>query len=187
MRISPYKILQIKKLASGGASTKDIARHVGLAPSTVHKVRSGVYDRRLQEANAKPAGKRDEEDVVWCPCCRCHVFSPCRLCQLRRHLRGLRAVRAPAPLPADISDPEIIQRLRMNVAEIGLPLRVVNRLHEWGLLTVNDLLHCRRDELLGFSGFAEMTLNHIYACLERLEFVRASRGKKRCKRLRKAR
>ena len=43
---------------------------------------------------------------------------------------------------------DVRQRLEMSTAEIGLAVRTTNCLEERGVFTVNDLLHCTRDDLL---------------------------------------
>jgi len=175
--ITPSRIRNIKALAAQKGPTKEIARHLGVSESTVHKVRQGYYDYRLLGAESDSRGESIPE-VVWCSRCRCHVFPPCELCKLnefqKRQSQACTA-RTRAPLPARISDPRDLDRLRMSVAEIGLPVRTVNYLQQRNILTVNDLLHCTREELLRIPNFAFKTLEHVYRCLERLNFVRRSR------------
>jgi DNA-directed RNA polymerase subunit alpha len=175
--VSPAMILQIKEMAARGGHTRDIARHLGLSISTIHKVRQGYYDHRLK----RPAPGEDDERqamiAAWCARCRCHVYPPCQACRLReyqrRRMRHPEPSRQPSPLPK-ISDPRINQQLQLSTAEIGLPLRVVNYLQQRQLFTVNDLLHCRREELLRIPNFAGKTLEQVYRCLARLGFSRRS-------------
>ena len=67
------------------------------------------------------------------------------------------------------------QRLEMSTAEIGLTVRTTNCLEERGIFTVEDLLNCTRDDLLGISNFGEKTLEEVYLALERVGFYRRSR------------
>lgn len=67
------------------------------------------------------------------------------------------------------------ERLEMSTAEIGLSVRTTNCLEERGIFTVNDLLHCTRDDLLAISNFGEKTLDEVYKALEGFGFYRKSR------------
>ncbi len=62
------------------------------------------------------------------------------------------------------------QRLEMSTAEIGLSVRTTNCLEERGIFTVNDLLHCTRNDLLSISNFGEKTLEEVYASLSKIGF-----------------
>ncbi|HXT57820.1 MAG TPA: DNA-directed RNA polymerase subunit alpha C-terminal domain-containing protein [Pirellulales bacterium] len=66
-------------------------------------------------------------------------------------------------------------RLEMSTAEIGLSVRTTNCLEERGIFTVNDLLHCTREDLLSISNFGEKTLDEVYKALESIGFARDSR------------
>jgi len=66
----------------------------------------------------------------------------------------------------------IRERLEMSTAEIGLAVRTTNCLEERGVFTVDDLLHCTRDDLLSISNFGEKTLEEVYKALERVGFYR---------------
>lgn len=175
--ITPSRIQNIKALAAQKGPTKEIARHLGVSESTVHKVRQGYYDYRLFAPESDSRGESNLE-VSWCSRCRCHVFPPCELCKLNefqeRQSQDCTA-RNRAPLPDRISDRRELDRLKMSVAEIGLPVRTVNYLQQRSIFTINDLLHCTREELLRIPNFAVKTLEHVYRCLERLNFVRRSR------------
>ena len=63
-------------------------------------------------------------------------------------------------------------RLEMSTAEIGLAVRTTNCLEEKGIFTVNDLLHCTREDLLSISNFGEKTLEEVYKSLENIGFNR---------------
>ena len=67
------------------------------------------------------------------------------------------------------------ERLEMSTAEIGLSVRTTNCLEERGIFTVNDLLHCRPEELLSISNFGEKTLEEVYKALESIGFYRPGR------------
>ena len=64
------------------------------------------------------------------------------------------------------------QRLEMSTAEIGLSVRTTNCLEERGIFTVNDLLHCTRNDLLSISNFGEKTLEEVYTALAKIGFFR---------------
>lgn len=67
---------------------------------------------------------------------------------------------------------ETRRRLEMSTAEIGLSVRTTNCLEERGVFTVNDLLHCTREDLLSISNFGEKTLEEVYKALESVGFYR---------------
>ena len=67
------------------------------------------------------------------------------------------------------------QKLEMSTAEIGLSVRTTNCLEERGIFTVQDLLKCTPDRLLGISNFGEKTLEEVYKSLESIGFYRESR------------
>jgi DNA-directed RNA polymerase subunit alpha len=67
---------------------------------------------------------------------------------------------------------DVRQRLEMSTAEIGLAVRTTNCLEERGVFTVNDLLHCTREDLLSISNFGEKTLEEVYKALENVGFYR---------------
>ncbi len=69
----------------------------------------------------------------------------------------------------------LLQRLEMSTAEIGLSVRTTNCLEERGIFTVNDLLHCTREDLLEISNFGEKTLEEVYKALEGIGFFRPQR------------
>jgi DNA-directed RNA polymerase subunit alpha len=69
---------------------------------------------------------------------------------------------------------DVRQRLEMSTAEIGLAVRTTNCLEERGVFTVNDLLHCTREDLLSISNFGEKTLEEVYKALENVGFFRPS-------------
>ncbi len=76
-----------------------------------------------------------------------------------------------------ISNPQddLAERLEMSTAEIGLSVRTTNCLEERGIFSVNDLLHCTREDLLSISNFGEKTLEEVYKALESIGFYRRSR------------
>jgi DNA-directed RNA polymerase subunit alpha len=76
-----------------------------------------------------------------------------------------------------ISNPQddMAERLEMSTAEIGLSVRTTNCLEERGIFTVDDLLHCTREDLLSISNFGEKTLEEVYKALESIGFYRNSR------------
>ena len=80
------------------------------------------------------------------------------------------------PLPKTNSQAEdLTSRLDMSTAEIGLSVRTTNCLEERGIFTVNDLLHCTREDLLSISNFGEKTLEEVYKSLEGVGFYRRTR------------
>jgi DNA-directed RNA polymerase subunit alpha len=72
----------------------------------------------------------------------------------------------------DTQAEDLTNRLEMSTAEIGLSVRTTNCLEERGIFTVNDLLHCTRDDLLSISNFGEKTLEEVYKALEGVGFFR---------------
>ena len=70
---------------------------------------------------------------------------------------------------------DMADKLEMSTAEIGLSVRTTNCLEERGIFTVNDLLHCTREDLLGISNFGEKTLEEVYKALEGIGFHRQAR------------
>ena len=70
---------------------------------------------------------------------------------------------------------DLAARLEMSTAEIGLSVRTTNCLEERGIFTVNDLLHCTREDLLSISNFGEKTLEEVFKALESVGFYRRSR------------
>ena len=76
---------------------------------------------------------------------------------------------------AELANQGMKDRLEMSTAEIGLAVRTTNCLEERGIFTVNDLLHCTREDLLSISNFGEKTLDEVYRSLESVGFVRRTR------------
>ena len=74
---------------------------------------------------------------------------------------------------------DVRQRLEMSTAEIGLAVRTTNCLEERGVFTVDDLLHCTREDLLSISNFGEKTLEEVYKALEGVGFYRPERRPER--------
>ncbi len=68
---------------------------------------------------------------------------------------------------------DMAEKLEMSTAEIGLSVRTTNCLEDRGIFTVNDLLHCTRDDLLAISNFGEKTLEEVYQALECVGFYRS--------------
>jgi DNA-directed RNA polymerase subunit alpha len=80
------------------------------------------------------------------------------------------------PLPKiDTQAEDLSTRLEMSTAEIGLSVRTTNCLEERGIFTVNDLLHCTREDLLSISNFGEKTLEEVYKSLEGVGFYRRAK------------
>lgn len=80
------------------------------------------------------------------------------------------------PLNTSVGRNQDLQdRLEMSTAEIGLSVRTTNCLEERGVFTVNDLLHCTREDLLSISNFGEKTLEEVYKALEGIGFYRKNR------------
>ncbi len=73
---------------------------------------------------------------------------------------------------AELTNQGLQDRLEMSTAEIGLAVRTTNCLEEKGIFTVNDLLHCTREDLLSISNFGEKTLDEVYKALEKVGFCR---------------
>lgn len=73
---------------------------------------------------------------------------------------------------AEANSERMQSRLEMSTAEIGLAVRTTNCLEEKGVFTVNDLLHCTREDLLSISNFGEKTLDEVFKALEKIGFER---------------
>jgi DNA-directed RNA polymerase subunit alpha len=73
----------------------------------------------------------------------------------------------------DTKAQDITEKLEMSTAEIGLSVRTTNCLEERGIFTVDDLLHCTREDLLSISNFGEKTLEEVYKALEGIGFYRS--------------
>jgi DNA-directed RNA polymerase subunit alpha len=71
---------------------------------------------------------------------------------------------------------DMADKLEMSTAEIGLSVRTTNCLEERGIFTVQDLLHCTREDLLSISNFGEKTLEEVYKALEGIGFCRQLKG-----------
>ena len=83
------------------------------------------------------------------------------------------------PMPTiDSQADDLAARLEMSTAEIGLSVRTTNCLEERGIFTVNDLLHCTREDLLSISNFGEKTLEEVYKALEGVGFYRRHRRRR---------
>ena len=76
----------------------------------------------------------------------------------------------------DVVEKERLRKLELNTSEIGLTVRTTNCLEEQGIFTVEHLLHCSREELLGISNFGEKTLEEVFYALEKLGFYRRHRS-----------
>jgi DNA-directed RNA polymerase subunit alpha len=70
---------------------------------------------------------------------------------------------------------DLREKLQMSTAEIGLAVRTTNCLEERGVFTVDDLLNCKREDLLSISNFGEKTLEEVYKALESIGFFRPGR------------
>jgi DNA-directed RNA polymerase subunit alpha len=66
----------------------------------------------------------------------------------------------------------MLEKLELSTAEIGLTVRTTNCLEERGIFTVRDLLNTTRVELLSISNFGEKTLEEVYRSLEDIGFYR---------------
>lgn len=78
--------------------------------------------------------------------------------------------------PAIVEAEERRKKLQMSTAEIGLSVRTTNCLDEQGISTVEDLLKCRRSDLLAIPNFGEKTLEEVFRALENLGFYRLDKG-----------
>jgi DNA-directed RNA polymerase subunit alpha len=74
----------------------------------------------------------------------------------------------------ELANQGLKDKLEMSTAEIGLAVRTTNCLEDRGIFTVNDLLHCTRDDLLSISNFGEKTLEEVYKALDHIGFSRAN-------------
>ena len=72
----------------------------------------------------------------------------------------------------DTQAKDLVDKLEMSTAEIGLTVRTTNCLEDRGIFMVQDLLNCTRDDLLAISNFGEKTLEEVYKALEGIGFPR---------------
>ncbi len=79
------------------------------------------------------------------------------------------------PIPAWAKTQKTDDRLDLSLAEIGVAVRTVNCLEEYGIFTVGDLLGNKPEELLTIPNLGEKTLETIYVALEGIGFYRPSR------------
>jgi DNA-directed RNA polymerase subunit alpha len=99
--------------------------------------------------------------------------------QLSIILEGREPAMTRIPLNRAFEESQDLQdRLEMSTAEIGLAVRTTNCLEERGVFTVNDLLHCTREDLLSISNFGEKSLEEVYKALEGVGFYRRHRRPK---------
>jgi len=70
---------------------------------------------------------------------------------------------------------ELDRKLGLQVTAIGLSPRMSQEMSDRGIVTVQDLLHCTAQDLLGFLR-SETSLEEIYLALESLGFYRANRS-----------
>ena len=75
----------------------------------------------------------------------------------------------------ELANQGLKDRLEMSTAEIGLAVRTTNCLEERGVFTVDDLLNCKREDLLSISNFGEKTLEEVYIALEKFGFYRPAK------------
>jgi DNA-directed RNA polymerase subunit alpha len=81
----------------------------------------------------------------------------------------------------DTEATDLHAKLEMSTAEIGLSVRTTNCLEERGIFTVQDLLNCTREDLLGISNFGEKTLEEVFKSLEGIGFFRRWKWETMCK------
>ncbi len=75
------------------------------------------------------------------------------------------------PLPSwERPGSDLEARLKMSVAELGLPPRTVNCLEAHGVGTVKKLLQCKREHLLSFPDFGPKTLEEVLKTLDQAGF-----------------
>jgi DNA-directed RNA polymerase subunit alpha len=72
-------------------------------------------------------------------------------------------------------DVQFQHNLEMSTAEIGLSVRTTNCLEERGIFSVQDLLNCKREDLLSISNFGEKTLEEVFKALESVGFFRTEK------------
>jgi len=169
--LSELRKRQALHLVEQGYSSRDVALRLGLAETTVQRLRQGRI----------PLEEHDEDErrpqPVWCPRCRCHVFAPCQRCRLREYEQRHGALtknsrvateQAAARSAAQAADP----RLALGVAQLGLPVRTVNYLAQADILTVWDLLQRTPQQILRIPNMGPRTLELIFAALARLGFHR---------------
>lgn len=135
--------MSLTNLRQRGYTAREIAGVMGIS---VHQVR-----RRLRGQQPRTAPLRREVPAQW-------------------H-RSLPSVE-PGPVP-EVDCPRLQVVLRLAVAQLALPVRTVNLLEEAGVLTLWELLHCRRAELMALPGLSHASLGQILAEVQRLEIPQA--------------
>jgi DNA-directed RNA polymerase subunit alpha len=76
---------------------------------------------------------------------------------------------------------DLMEKLDLSTAEIGLTVRTTNCLEEKGIFSVRDLLNTTRADLLSISNFGEKTLEEVYKSLEDIGFCRKGQEKREVK------
>ena len=77
---------------------------------------------------------------------------------------------------AEETQREMMEKLELSTAEIGLTVRTTNCLEERGIFTIRDLLNTSRDDLMSINNFGEKTLEEVYLALEAIGFYRPGRA-----------
>lgn len=166
---SPGKARAGKKRRRGSAAA-------GIRPGTPFSAPAADAALRAASQAASQTGEAAEltnrpKPAVWCARCRCHVYPPCVLCKLRPRLSAARE-RAAARSERDRERAGREGELRRNIAELPLPVRLVNMLHKRGIATVEDLLQWTPERLLQIPCFAEGSLDRVFRALEFAGFSR---------------
>lgn len=64
------------------------------------------------------------------------------------------------------------EKLNLSVSEISIPVRIANRLQEFNIHTVHDLLKKKPEQILQIPQLGEKALDSIYEALEKIDFHR---------------
>lgn len=131
--------MSLANLRARGYTAREIAMLQGIS---IHQVR-----RRLRGETPRERKLRREVPAQW-------------------H-RSLPSVQ-PGPVP-EVECPRLQKVLRLAVAQLALPVRTINLLEAAGVLTLWELLHCRRAELMALPGLSHHSLGQILAEIKRLD------------------
>lgn len=169
--LSELRKRQALHLVEQGYSSRDVAQRLGLAETTVQRLRQGRIPLEVDHDDD------ERRQRVWCARCRCHVFAPCQRCRLREYQRQQttsdgRSTAATVPSAGRLAGQAADPRLSLGVAQLGLPVRTVNYLARADILTVWDLLQRTPQQILKLPNMGPRTLELIFAALARLGFHR---------------
>lgn len=132
----------IRDLQSQGLANTDIADRLGLSVHQLRRRLAAGLDAEPRQPTRPPANGRP-----W-----------------QRHLPRV----DPGPIPADNYSPAVARNLALPLAATGLPVRILNILERAGILTVWELIHCTREDLVALPSFGPNHLEHVLTVVRHL-------------------